>query len=429
MKKVYASLAAALVTVGMMAQAPSVPANQHATKKVTTPRGVDPAGLAPKHNNNVQTTESFWLNYGEALDAGQMGYSLNQNYLCTDSTLLGNFGGDYAGIWVNNIGNILDVRSDVLENYYGYSWNGFNNFTVDSMSLMYAYSRTTASNIVDTLMVYLYYNTTTTIMPTYYFTGMSADYGADTVYFKAMPYSYTTNSPSASNKVLIKVPLTDADTAETLFRMKDFATNYAVPGGKLVASSITFKPGFSYNTGDSIGMYNSFFFASMEQFGDNTFPQYTYCPNSASLACDWNVSSIVPSDIRYNNDPSWNGFFIPTYAYTVGYGYEHHFIYYKVTTLNTEVTENTAEGLSLGQNVPNPSNGTTKIGYSIENAGSVAINVYDVTGKQVLAVNQGHQSAGSYQVELSTENLDAGVYFYTLNVDGKQATRRMVIAR
>jgi len=398
-------------------------------------RPVKPGTFDNKKANHSRTTQSYWMNYGVCMDSSVTGpgvAELNQNYLCTDSTLLGNFGGTYAGIWVNNIGDVLDVYASNMQSYYGYSWTSSNSYSVDSMSIMYAYNRTLPSNIVDTLMVYLYYNTTNTIMPTYYFTGMTADYGSDTLYFKAMLYNYQTNSPSASNKILVKVPLTAADTASTFFRMKDFATNYTVPGGKIVASSVTFKPGYTYNAGDTIGGKNEFFFASYEENGNGanggSFPLYQYCPGISSPACDWNVSQIVTSDVRYNNEPNWNGFFIPSYAYTVGYAYEHHLIFYKVSSPPLGVEETTNAGnFSLGQNIPNPTNGNTTINYSINTASNVSFNIVDVTGKEVMNVNKGQLSAGDYQIELNTSILSPGMYFYTLVVNGQQATRRLIV--
>ncbi len=419
--------------VGLNAQAVQVPfthANQTLPGRAVAPGTF--TNKMPSHNNHsVQT--SYWMNYGVCMDSSIVGpgiAELNQNYLCTDSTLLGNFGGTYAGVWVNNIGDILDVHSTNMVNYYGNAW-GNTSFSVDSMSVMYAYTRNLPTTIVDTLIVALYYNTTTAIMPTYYFTGMSANFGSDTLYFKAMPYNYLTNTVSASNRVIIKVPLTDADTAAAYFRMKDFATNFTVPGGKLVSSSMTFKPGYTYNVGDSIDNKDAFYFASYEEGGGGatggTFPLYQYCPGATSPACDWNVSQIVTSDVRYNNAGGWNGFFIPSYAYTIGYAFEHHLIWYKVTSPALGVEENSSVDFQLDQNIPNPANGNTVINYSLPKSGHVGLTIFDVTGKQVMTFNKGLLTAGQYQIELNASTLAPGVYFYTLSVDGQQATRRLVV--
>lgn len=430
MKKIYSTLTVCLASVGMMTaqvnQGVSPSGNQ-----VTTTRHINKAELAKKAPNNNRADESFWMNYGSMIDTTIYGggvAELNQNYLNTDSALFGNFGGTYAGIWVNNIGDILDVNSLAMQSFYGYTWTAANNFTVDSISLMYAYTRALPSSVVDTLVVSMYYNQSPTIMPTYYFTGMMADFGSDTLYFKAMPYSYTTNSPSASNKITVKVPLYEQDTAATFFRMKDIATNYAVPGGKLVATSITFKPGFTYNLGDSADTKDAFYFASYEE-QTGGFPTYTYCPNTSSAACDWNVSQIVTSDVRYNNAGGWNGFFIPSYAYTAPFAYEHHLIWYKVTSLGVGMPEAETPGVvTLDQSVPNPANGNALVRYSIPDAAHVMLSVYDVTGKEVMNLDQGQQGTGEHQVEINTANLQAGVYFYTLTVGDQQLTQRMVIS-
>jgi hypothetical protein len=432
MKKIYSIFMFLLAGVALNAQSVQVPFTQ--ANKTLPGRPIAPGALTYKMSPHGRSTESHWINYGVCIDSsglnGGPGVSeLNQNYLCTDSALLGNFGGTYAGVWVNNIGDILDVRAANVQSYYGTNWNANNTYSVDSMSVMYAYTRALASNIVDTLIVSLYYNTTSAIMPTYYFTGMQTNFGSDTLYFKAMPYTYTSNSPSAANKVTYKIQLTNADTAVTFFRMKDFATNYNVPGGKLVASSVTFKPGYAYSLGDTIDNKDAFYFASYEEGGNGgnggSFP--LYAGNCGNGACDWNASDIVTSDVRYNNAGGWNGFFIPSYAYTIGYAYEHHLIWYKVTSTNVGIAENNSTDFQLEQNVPNPTNGNTLISYSINKSSNVALHIFDVTGKQVMAYNKGQLSAGEYQIELNTSTLAPGVYFYTLTVDGQQATRRLVV--
>jgi hypothetical protein len=434
MKKIYVSLSLLLMGAAVANSQVSQTVTTPAKPAVTTVRGVNQAELAKKNNNgSSRSTESLWINYGTAVDSSIFGggvSELNSNYLCTDSLMLGDFGASgFSNVWVNNLGDILDVHSPVLQNYYLYSWNASNNFTIDSMSVMYAYTRNLPANIVDTLVFYMYYNTTSTIMPTYYFTGMAADFGSDTLYFKAMPYTYTSNSPAASNKITIKVPLTDQDTAVAFYRLKDFAVNYAVPGGKLVACSMTFKPGYTYALGDTMDAKNSFFFASYEEQGAGTFPLYTYCPNSASMACDWNCSQIVTSDVRYNNAGGWNGFFIPSYAYTAPYGFEHHLWWYKITSTNVSVNEQANNGVSVGQNQPNPVTNTTTIPYHLAQGSDVSITIIDVTGKVVYTEKRTAQAAGANQFTIDGSALAAGVYYYTVTAGAGSVTNKMIVTK
>jgi len=104
-------------------------------------------------------------------------------------------------------------------------------------------------------------------------------------------------------------------------------------------------------------------------------------------------------------------------------------IWSRITINGVGINETANTGISLEQNMPNPADNSTTINYSLANGGSnVLLEVYDVTGQLVETVDQGQQIAGAHQVELNTANYAAGVYFYTLNVDGVKVTKRMVIA-
>ncbi len=104
-------------------------------------------------------------------------------------------------------------------------------------------------------------------------------------------------------------------------------------------------------------------------------------------------------------------------------------VWTRITVDGVGINETPNTGISLSQNMPNPANNSTTISYSLANAGSsVVLEVYDVTGQLVQTVDQGNRAAGAHQVELNTANYAAGVYFYTLNVDGMKVTKKMVIA-
>ena len=68
---------------------------------------------------------------------------------------------------------------------------------------------------------------------------------------------------------------------------------------------------------------------------------------------------------------------------------------------------------------PNPANNDATISYSLNKSGNVEIVITDIMGRTVKTMNQGNQVAGtSYNVNLSTSDLDNGTYFYTLTVNG-----------
>ncbi len=82
----------------------------------------------------------------------------------------------------------------------------------------------------------------------------------------------------------------------------------------------------------------------------------------------------------------------------------------------------------LGDNTPNPYNGETAISYSLPaTAKKAAVQVYSLDGRLLNSINLG-AVAGKGQVKFSSGNLAAGMYIYSLVVDGKVAdTKKMVI--
>lgn len=83
---------------------------------------------------------------------------------------------------------------------------------------------------------------------------------------------------------------------------------------------------------------------------------------------------------------------------------------------------------ALGQNQPNPASGVTTIGYELKEAGVAALNIVDITGKTIVSENFGKINAGSYTYVVNGSSLNKGVYFYSLTVNGKKITKKMVIS-
>jgi hypothetical protein len=75
---------------------------------------------------------------------------------------------------------------------------------------------------------------------------------------------------------------------------------------------------------------------------------------------------------------------------------------------------------SVHQNFPNPFNPATIINYTLPHSGDVALEIFDLLGRQVGNLAQGTQTAGNHTVELNTGNvqLPSGVYLYRICFDG-----------
>ena len=84
---------------------------------------------------------------------------------------------------------------------------------------------------------------------------------------------------------------------------------------------------------------------------------------------------------------------------------------------------------SLSQNHPNPFNPITEIAYSLREAGSVKLVVYDMLGREVDMLVDGYRAAGRYNVSFDARNLAAGLYFYRLETDEFRVTRKMALMK
>jgi len=88
------------------------------------------------------------------------------------------------------------------------------------------------------------------------------------------------------------------------------------------------------------------------------------------------------------------------------------------------------EGYRLFQNYPNPFNPVSTIKFDIRTSGNVSMKVFDVLGNEVVTLVNEVKNAGRHEVEFNAGNLPSGVYFYSLNVDGKQmGVKRMALVK
>lgn len=87
------------------------------------------------------------------------------------------------------------------------------------------------------------------------------------------------------------------------------------------------------------------------------------------------------------------------------------------------------DGIKLSQNQPNPANGMTMIQYELQNAGGVTLEVYDITGRLVVNVDEGKQNAGLHSILIDSDQLQEGAYYYSLKADNHRLTKKMVITK
>ncbi|MDR0790508.1 MAG: T9SS type A sorting domain-containing protein [Bacteroidales bacterium] len=90
--------------------------------------------------------------------------------------------------------------------------------------------------------------------------------------------------------------------------------------------------------------------------------------------------------------------------------------------------DSTTDRFILDQNVPNPLDNETEIGFALPYDGKISLFIANNEGKIVYTTN-GSYSAGRHSLKLDKITLPQGVYFYTMEFDGAKLTRKMLISR
>jgi predicted outer membrane repeat protein len=86
---------------------------------------------------------------------------------------------------------------------------------------------------------------------------------------------------------------------------------------------------------------------------------------------------------------------------------------------------NLATNYVLYQNYPNPFNAETNISYSLAEAGNVSLSVYDISGRLVATLVNGHEEAGEHVAAWDASQVSSGVYFYKLTTADYTSTKKM----
>jgi C1A family cysteine protease len=101
---------------------------------------------------------------------------------------------------------------------------------------------------------------------------------------------------------------------------------------------------------------------------------------------------------------------------------------------DTQVPDDTPRLLTLSQNVPNPFNPVTSIGYTIPSEAHVTLRIYDASGRFVRTVVDQTLPANRYTavwdgLTYGGDRASSGIYFYRLVADGVELARKMILVK
>jgi len=419
MKKIY-TLITAVVMISAVSYGQQRSVNNASSHKLTNPKLKTNANHTFRATPNAGRTFSGWLNYALQLDDATNGLTpgaaAGDFMLIFPDTaiILGQYtDGTTAYPQFMKVGTMLDPKNMP---YQGIA--ATDNYSLDSLSIGYAYLRSLSSSVVDTLVINI-------------IKGDNAlAYDMTTESYQDIEYDQPTNSVKSTNILHTYTYLLN-ESDSTSFVNEILLATTGIPAqaaGSRIGAVVSFKPGYSYSVTDSMNAKNAFYIFSFEQNGASTDP--TYYGTLSDYTSDMNCSYALPSSVRYGtNANGWNGYFIPTWAWTTPYADEHHIISFKISNPPAGVAE-FENGAKLEQNIPNTFSSNTEIHYQLEKSATVALSVYDVTGKKVLAVNSGEQTTGSHSLNINSANLSEGVYYYSLTVGTSvTACKKMVVIK
>jgi plastocyanin len=83
----------------------------------------------------------------------------------------------------------------------------------------------------------------------------------------------------------------------------------------------------------------------------------------------------------------------------------------------------------LKQNYPNPFNPSTKISFSIREAGFVSLKIFNILGKEVTTLINENLPLGNFNVEWYAINEESGIYFYTFQTENYLLTKKMILLK
>ncbi|GEM_PF-3518147 len=105
----------------------------------------------------------------------------------------------------------------------------------------------------------------------------------------------------------------------------------------------------------------------------------------------------------------------------------------KVTSVGSTLAE-IPQSYELLQNYPNPFNPSTTIGYRLPERGFVELNIYDISGREVVTLVSTVQDAGEHRITWNASDargvkVSSGVYLYRLTAGAYTQIKKMVLLK
>ena len=103
-------------------------------------------------------------------------------------------------------------------------------------------------------------------------------------------------------------------------------------------------------------------------------------------------------------------------------------VYYIISGIEAEEVS-IAKDFKLLHNYPNPFNPVTNIQFSLQNDAKVKLSIFNTKGELVVDLKNEKLKKGSHSVSFDATKLNSGIYFYTLKVNDRSESKKMILVK
>lgn len=315
--------------------------------------------------------------------------------------------GEAVSAWIHGAADIINPSMTP-----GNWIDAWGEVVIDSIDILKGYQRTTPSNIVDTLFIDFIKSKTAS---SYFDISQNNSYDPGEFLNQSIKYDQASNSLFDDEVFRTDTILLTENDSSTFVTSTELNVNDTVKGGQRYGVYVTFKPGYTWiENNDTLTRYNTFYMLSREQETGKYPVQY--------WADDAGFSSyVLPQSVRYNQAGNSNGFLIPTAAYIDIWQYEHHYIWYKLTS-NELGIKNINLNVSDVGTYPNPITRKSKVSFTLGQPENVTIKITDLYGKLIQTSDLGYLSSGVHIKQVDLSKYKNGNYILSVNGSSKIIT-------
>ncbi len=461
MKNLFVFTLICLLSFGALAQLPNSQQQNQPVKpsdadQLKQQNWVSPGNGKLKGKTGKKPVYERYFNYYSAFDSLGIANTAQQGTGYTnihfDSLMVIPQDGDGFGNGAHSVGMVLHPTSSIFNDLHSANgpnreYKGYTNWTLDSVAFPYAYTRPidtlpNGDEVVDTLTIQIYRErlndgSATSMITNFFWTGPLPE---DTVNF-AMPTINRSERKGNAAIEEITVLLNSEDTAAAnpRFITEEVGESASNRVGQeiIMATTVTFKPGHPYSNTDTIVDFSG----QNPVYKSNSFRLLRYVDQSGFKMKSYNNGlTLLTQQVYYpdsfsQNNPFGTSYFARNNPVNQQGGTSSMIFYeffFHLTATNTSVPEASKKPLKIGSVYPNPApaNSEVTVNLNLESPQKLNMSLYNSIGQSVKTLGKQNLSKGQHQLNISTNDLDPGVYFLNLSSEGTvQETKKLNVVK